>query len=253
MRFTDRDRAESFGADAERYDRARPSYPAALVDDLMAGGIRRVLDVGCGTGKAGRLFMDRGCEVLGLEPDERMAAVARRHGLTVEVTTVEAWTPEPEAFDLVVSGQAWHWVDPSIGPARVGQALRPSGRLAVFWNGSRHQPATAVALDRAYEEFAAELRQESVVLGTMRRPFADDIAALAATELFEPAETRLYPWEQVIERDEWIDQLRTHSDHSSLPPERLEPLLAAVAKEIDGLGGAITVLYQTSMITAVRR
>jgi len=257
MRFRDRARAEGFGSDAERYDRARPTYPDALVDDLLgttgqADG-RRVLDVGCGTGKAGRLFAARGCEVLGLEPDERMATVARRHGLPVEITTIEAWEPQPGAFDLVVSGQAWHWVDPAVGPARAAVALRPGGRLAVFWNGSRHQPATAEALDRVYERLAPELRIESVVLGTMRRPFQEDIAAIDATGRFEPAETRQYPWEQVVPSDAWVDQLRTHSDHASLPPERLEPLLAAVAAEIDALGGAITVLYRTSMITAVRQ
>ena len=30
----DRHRAGSFGEDAEQYDRARPSYPAPLIDDL---------------------------------------------------------------------------------------------------------------------------------------------------------------------------------------------------------------------------
>jgi len=45
--------AESFGADAEQYDRARPSYPGALVDRIVGGraGLD-VLDVGCGTGIA---------------------------------------------------------------------------------------------------------------------------------------------------------------------------------------------------------
>ena len=55
MLYQDRQRAESFGNDALRYDRARPTYPTALVDDLLAGrpgDQLRVLDVGCGTGKA---------------------------------------------------------------------------------------------------------------------------------------------------------------------------------------------------------
>ena len=56
----DRERAESFGAVAELYDRARPSYPEALIDALLAGGAERVLDVGCGTGIAGALLAARG-------------------------------------------------------------------------------------------------------------------------------------------------------------------------------------------------
>ena len=93
MARVDDDRRLSFGDDAERYDRARPSYPAAAVDAAMDGAnIRRVLDVGCGTGIASQLFLDRGCEVVGVEPDERMAAVAHRRGVNVVVTPFETWT-----------------------------------------------------------------------------------------------------------------------------------------------------------------
>ena len=80
MLHDDRRRAGSFGDDADQYDRARPTYPAPLVDDLLDDGTHDVLDVpdvGCGTGKVGRLFAARGCAVLGVEPDERMAAVDR--------------------------------------------------------------------------------------------------------------------------------------------------------------------------------
>ena len=81
MLFEDRSRAESFGDIAEAYDRARPSYPPALFDDLLADGARTVLDVGCGTGIVAALLAARGCDVLGVEVDERMAQVARAKGI----------------------------------------------------------------------------------------------------------------------------------------------------------------------------
>ena len=66
--------AESFGSDAERYDRARPSYPGALVQRIVAASPGAdVLDVGCGTGIAARQFEAAGCRVLGVDPDARMA------------------------------------------------------------------------------------------------------------------------------------------------------------------------------------
>jgi SAM-dependent methyltransferase len=47
---------ETFDEDAERYERARPGYPAELLDDLAAlTGLRagdRVLEIGPGTGQA---------------------------------------------------------------------------------------------------------------------------------------------------------------------------------------------------------
>src|SRR5580698_4750483 len=110
--FNNRRRAGSFGDNAEQYDRVRPGYPETLVDFLLADGARRVIDVGCGTGIASQLFMNRGCEVLGLEPDPRMAEVARRRGLVVELGTIEAFDAGSRVFDLLIAGQSWHWVDP---------------------------------------------------------------------------------------------------------------------------------------------
>src|SRR5436190_2520948 len=141
----DRRRAGSFGEDAAQYDRARPSYPADLVDDLLTDRTRRVLDVGCGTGIAGRLFAGRGCDVLGVEPDARMAEVSRSHGLEVEVSKFETWEPDGRAFDLLVSGQAWHWIDPTVGPTKAGRVIRPGGRFAAFWNLGEHEPETLEA------------------------------------------------------------------------------------------------------------
>src|SRR3954470_19463645 len=124
---------ESFGRGPGRHDRARPGYPDAMVERIVAAGPGPdVLDVGCGTGIVARQFQAAGCTVLGVEPDPRMAGFARRTGVETEVATFEAWDPAGRAFDAVVAGQAWHWVDPVAGAAKAAQVLRPEGRLAVF-------------------------------------------------------------------------------------------------------------------------
>src|SRR5215208_5765843 len=94
-------RSTVFGADAEQYDRARPAYPEALFDLLVSATTVDVLDVGCGTGIASRQVARRGCTVVGVEPDARMAAVARRRGTTVDVAPFEAWDAAGRQFDLV--------------------------------------------------------------------------------------------------------------------------------------------------------
>ncbi len=101
--------AESFGAQAERYDRVRPAYPDDLVARIVAGSPGpEVLDVGWGTGIAARQFQAAGRTVLGVEPDARMAEFARARGLPVEVATFESWEPAGRVFDAVVAAQAWH-------------------------------------------------------------------------------------------------------------------------------------------------
>jgi ubiquinone/menaquinone biosynthesis C-methylase UbiE len=96
--------AESFGSDAERYDRARPHYPGALVDRIVATSPGpAVLDVGCGTGIAARQFQAAGCQVLGVDPDARMAGLARRSGVETEVAMFEAWDGAGRRFDAVIA------------------------------------------------------------------------------------------------------------------------------------------------------
>jgi len=142
--------AESFGADAERFDRARPSYPVALVERIVAASPGpAVLDVGCGTGIAARQFQAAGCRVLGVDPDPRMAGLARQSGVEVEVAAFEAWDPAGRVFDAVIAGQAWHWVDPVAGAVKAAQVLRPGGRLAVFWNAFQPRPGWVKRLPRS--------------------------------------------------------------------------------------------------------
>jgi hypothetical protein len=66
-----RERADLFGREAERYDKSRPTYPPALIDEVVGPSpdALSVLDVGCGTGIASRQMAGRGhVQALGMEP-----------------------------------------------------------------------------------------------------------------------------------------------------------------------------------------
>ena len=247
----DPSRAVVFGEDAERYDRARPSYPAALVDSLVGLGGYRVLDVGCGTGKAARLLAGRGLEILGVDPDERMAAVAKRRGLVVEVARFEEWDPQGRSFDLVVSGQAWHWIDPRIGLAKAADVLTPGGSLALFWNRPGYDPSIRRKLDEVYQRVAPGMAKSSAELGTVGDDrISEDVAAIEDCGRFALVVVRSYPWICTYTQDEYLDQLQTHSDHVLLPTERRHRLLDGIAKVIAEAGGSLTVDYTTTLILA---
>jgi SAM-dependent methyltransferase len=247
----DRARALSFGGVAALYDKARPSYPPALIDTLMDLPARRVLDVGCGTGKAARLLVERGCDVLGVEPDPAMAAIARSHGITVEEATFEGWEPRGRVFDLIVSGQAWHWVDPVRGVAKAGSLLRPGGHLGVFWNRGRPDEDAARAFDTVYTRLAPGLAKTNIALNPPAEPM-DRMAQLENSGVFTEIAARTFPWETVYDRAGWLDFIATHSDHVRLPDLQRRALLDALGHAIDALGGTMTYHYSTVLVLAKR-
>jgi SAM-dependent methyltransferase len=249
-----RNMAESFGSDAERYDRARPPYPAALLSALVTGPMS-VLDVGCGTGIAARQFQAAGCTVLGIEPDPRMAAYARDTGVDVEVATFEAWEPAGRTFDVVAAGTAWHWVDPVAGAAKAAQVLRPGGRLAPFWHVFQLPPPILDAFVGAYQRIVPD---SPVNLGAMRnavdayQAILDKAAdGMRATGAFAEPEQWRYDWERTYTRDEWLDQMPTGGGLAGLPAALVAEVLADVGAAIDALGGRFTLPYATLAVTAL--
>ncbi|MEV6398882.1 class I SAM-dependent methyltransferase [Streptomyces sp. NPDC051907] len=249
--------AESYGSQAERYDRARPRYPQALVDRIVAAGPGSdVLDVGIGTGIVARQFQAAGCTVLGVDVDERMAEWARRHrGLEVEVAAFEAWDTRGRAVDAVVSGQTWHWVDPVAGAAKAAEALRPGGTLAAFWNVDQPPPDLAEAFAAVYRRVmpdslaARRWTAGSDGYATLCTRAADGMRAAGGFD--EPEQWR-FDWERSYTRDEWLDQLPTTGDHSQFPPAQLAELLAGVGAAVDARGGGFTMRYATLAVVAAR-
>ncbi|WP_245592426.1 class I SAM-dependent methyltransferase [Actinomadura rifamycini] len=251
--------AESFGEDAERYDRTRPRYPDSLIAAITAASPGPdVLDVGCGTGIEARQFAASGCRLLGVEPDARMAAFARARGLDVEVATFEDWDPAGRTFDAVVAGTAWHWVDPRAGAAKAARVLRPGGRLAAFWNVFALPPevaaATADACLRVMPDSPIDFR--AVARGGVDgyRPILEKTAdGIRATTGFGAVEQWVHDWERPYTRDEWLDQMPTQGAFTRLPPDALAQVLDGVGAAIDALGGAFTMRYSAVAVTAPYR
>jgi SAM-dependent methyltransferase len=250
--------AESFGADAERYDRARPRYPDALIERIVvAGSGRDVLDVGCGTGIGARQFRAAGCAVLGIDPDTRMAEFARRDGLDVEVATFEDWDDAGRTFDVLVAGQSWHWVDPVAGAAKAARVLRTNGVFAAFWHV--FQPPAEIA--GAFATALATVMPDAPFNPRSARPAADayqtmiDTAAdgIRTTGAFNEPEQWRFDWQRDYTRDEWLDLLPTQGIITRLPADKLAAITQVVGSTIDALGGGFTMAYSTVAIAATRR
>jgi SAM-dependent methyltransferase len=249
--------AESFGSEAERYERTRPTYPKAMVDAILAASPgRKVLDVGIGTGISGRPFQQEGCYVLGLEPDERMAGYARESGLDVEIAKFEEWDAAGRTFDVVIAGQAWHWVDPGLGASKAAGILVPGGRIALFWNVMSFPPDLADGISAVYRRVLPQFPffQSGCPGGaTSYSPLFDKaIDGIAETRMFSQPEKWQFDWERRYERDEWLEQVPTFGGHSQIPPEKLADLLSGIREEVDAVGGGFVMGYTAVVITAAR-
>ena len=130
-------RALSFGAVAEAYERFRPGYPVELADMVMtyAGEpVLTALEIGAGTGKATRLFAQRVVTVTATEPDGAMLTELGKH-VPANVKTVQAAFEDlqpTQSYGLVYAAAALHWTNPEGRWSRMAALLEPGGVFASF-------------------------------------------------------------------------------------------------------------------------
>ena len=236
----------------ELYDRARPTYPPALFDDLVALARlprgARVLEIGPGTGQATRALAERGFEVVCVELGARLAALARRRlaGFpNVEVVHAPFETWETEArFDAVVAFTAFHWIDPEVRYAKPARLLREGGALG--FAGSQH------ALSEGGDPFWAEVQEDYEAIfpsGDNRPPpppeeVEDASEEIEASGLFGDVTLRRHVWDVAYTADEYVAVLDTYSGHRTLPLDRRRELYERIRRRIEARpGGTVRKTY----------
>jgi SAM-dependent methyltransferase len=138
---TPRDPLARFTGLAEAYVRGRPSYPEAavraVIDRARLGPASLVVDVGCGTGIASRLFAASGIPVLGIEPNDdmrRQAEAAPGPRPDYRAGRAEATGLPAGTADVVLAAQAFHWFEPDAALREFHRVLKPGGLVALMWN-----------------------------------------------------------------------------------------------------------------------
>ena len=242
----------------ELYDRARPTYPPELFDDLVSlgripeGG--RILELGPGTGKATRSLAERGFEIVGVEMGEDLAALARRNLAAfpnVEIVNEPFETWETSArFDAVVAFTSFHWIDPEVKYAKSAQLLREGGALGVA--GSRH------VMPEDGDPFWAEVQEDydAVVPSPDNKPppLPDEVDGLGeeidASGYFRHVSTETYLRDLVYTADEYVALLDTYSGHRAIPEAQRVELYERIRARVGD--GTVRKTYLFMLNVAIR-
>jgi SAM-dependent methyltransferase len=253
----------TFGEDAERYDRARPGYPEAMVDDLvrLAGLVPgdRVLEIGCGTGQLTVPLAARGLSVTCVELSGELAAVARRNleaaqpaiPATVVEAAFEGWTDPGPPFDLLVAATSFHWVDPAVRVVKSVGLLRPGGSLAVI--GTEHvagPDGLFAVLQDCYVRWDPDVSEPSQLAPPEEMP--QRLPELDESPLLGPVQLRRYVRDITYSTESYLDLLLTYSGHRALPAHLRDGLLGCIRSLIEARDGRITKTYLTELRLARR-
>jgi SAM-dependent methyltransferase len=165
------ERSLSFGAEAAAYERGRPSYPPEAIDWLLAPDASDVLDLGAGTGKLTTRLVERGLNVVAVDPiPEMLELLSNSLPDTLALLGTAEEIPLPDdSVDAVLVAQAWHWFDTERAVKEVARVLRPGGRLGLVWNTRDERLGWVKDLGRIIGHEDAQFKEKT----TLSEPFTD--------------------------------------------------------------------------------
>ena len=255
---------QTFDRVAQLYDQMRPSYPAAVFDDVLAlSGVNadsRLLEIGCGTGHATQEFAARGLAIDCVELGENMAGLARTRlarfpRVRIEIADFDRWATDAR-YDLAYSATAYHWLDPATREQNIATWLRPSGWLAFWRNRHIRNGSSDEFVDAVQEIYAAEAPQLVRERGGLPGPgeVLEREREGLSTQLFEEPVYRVYFWSLRSSANEYARMLATHSDHQLLEECARQRLLDGIEELIGKrFGGAVVKDYATVLQMARRK
>lgn len=217
--------SESFNKAADYYDKFRPSYPKELIayiekkTQIKTGS--KLLEIGAGSGKSTELFINKGYYITCIEPGKDLVKMGQEKFMNTDdvsfvTSRFEDWNEPKEAFDVVFSAQAFHWVPKPIGYEKSANSLKAGGYLALFWNMYPiYDNETDKALFNLSNQFQYGLCDFLTADGCEKRiqAISDEIINCG---FFNKPEVLQFPWEQRYTAEEYIGFLSTGNSYINM-------------------------------------
>ncbi len=249
-------RGAVFDAAALDYDTFRPNYPVEVVRELVSlSNLRsssRLLEIGCGTGKATVQLASRGYMIECVDPGRNLVALAKRNckpwpNVSFKIGKFEDVPLDAFSYDLIYSAQAFHWVDPSIRLQKTARLLAQHGSFALLYNyPGRHK-------DSALEELGVKIKKETH--GKLKVwDYGGDVAnwtrELKSCGLFKKVRLVKHRWTLEYDAESYAGLFRTYSDFLSLPKTVQKRVMKRIEEVINKNGGRVRRAYDCVLIHA---
>jgi SAM-dependent methyltransferase len=247
-----------FESSALDYDQFRPNYPNEIVNEIVAlshlRSSSRLLEVGCGTGKATVSFAARGYLIDCVDPGRSLVAFAKRNcqawpNVSFKVARFEDAFLDAEHYDLIYSAQAFHWVDPEVRLRKAARLLKQTGSLALLNNypGKQKDPVIDVIAAAVLEESQGRMKPWDYVEDLM-----DWKSEIERCGLFGEVSIVRHQWTARYTAESYTGLFRTYSDYLSLPAGTKRKVAKRIRDIIQGNGGFVTRSYDSVLIHSVR-
>src|SRR5689334_2552373 len=179
------DPTKRFSSRVENYIKYRPGYPAEIIPLLESEcGLTSettIADLGFGTGLLTEIFLKKGNQVYGVEPNREMRAAGEKllafypNFISID-GTAEATTLPDHSIDIIVAGQAFHWFDRELARPEFQRILKPNGWVVLIWNGFHVETS---ALNNGYQGIVLRY-------GTDYKEVAREISGVDVEPFFAP-------------------------------------------------------------------
>lgn len=161
------DTTTKFSGIANEYTKSRPSYATEFIECLFEkygfSASSVVADIGSGTGKFAKQLLDKGCDVICVEPNTDMRLVAEKElcehpNFKSVAGSAESTTLPDESVDFITTAQAFHWFETKSFKAECSRIIKPKGKAFLIWNTRNNEALINQELYRVYSKYCPDFK-----------------------------------------------------------------------------------------------
>ena len=255
----------TFDTVASAYEKFRPGYPdelySVIFDYISLDKSCYAVEVGIGGGQATLPFLKTECNLTAVECGEQLSKLCKEKfkefsNFSIISSKFEDVKFSCDAYNLVYSASAFHWLPEKVGYTKVFSMLKRGGVFARFANHpyrAKYNLPLSEEINRIYSEYYYNFYKKKQEVPTeYSEEQAIQRAYLAEKYGFEDIKYALFHKTRIFSASEYITLLGTYSDHIAIEESIRKKFFSKIEDAINSYGGSIT-LYDTIDLQLARK